>query len=339
MGYDGLLDQLLEDHLPAEVRRAAIDALSLDLDSVDDPTQQQALRLLLLRAARIVQHGGKTALAQDLTDLAMRDVIWLVTPGALQASEFLDVPIRVTVQDGPPAEAAIEAQLERLNLATGPDLEMKFRFTGLNYRTDALEIALTPTTWTSARRFQTALERDPAWASKLPDGKWIMPLPFGDVLLPGIAVVHAIIVTSDRRVIAAQRSEKTSYSPLHWSVSFEEQLNEKDIRDEQGAFTAAARRGFHEEFGAEIAACNVMPLTAIMQIDLLNLGIVVLLRPSMTAEDVRDSWRSVARDGWEASEVRGLPLDDLDAGAASLGLLHPSSELRCLVLRRWLSKR
>jgi hypothetical protein len=59
----------------------------------------------------------------------------------------------------------------------------------------------------------------------------------------------------------------------------------------------------------------------------------------MTAEDIRSSWRSGAQDGWEAKEVRGLPLDDLDTGLASLSPLHPSSELRVLALQRWLDTR
>jgi hypothetical protein len=173
-------------------------------------------------------------------------------------------------------------------------------------------------------------------ASKLPDGRWFRPIPFGEQLLPGIAVVHAIILTSDHHVIAALRSRATTYAPLHWSVSFEEQLNEKDFGCDQDAFTAAARRGFHEEFGGEVSAANVIPLASVLQVDLLNLGMVMLVRPPMTAREIRDSWLSAASDGWEADDIQCIPLDDL--AAASIGLqLHPSSELRCMALRRWIS--
>jgi hypothetical protein len=336
MAHDALLDQLLKEDLPAEARQGALDTLSRQLERIDDATEQQAFRMLLLRAARIAKSRGSAAVTEDLTGLAMKDASWLVTPGALEACGPPHMPIRVTVQDGPPVDAVIEAQLEKLSLPAGPDLETKYRFTALTHESDALAVTLTPTTWTSAKRFHTAVQRDPAWASKLPDGRWITPMPFGDRLLPGIAVVHAIIMTSDNDLIAAQRSAETSYAPLHWSLSFEEQLNDKDIRHDEDAFTAAARRGFHEEFGAGIPARNVVPLTTVMQIDLLNLGMVMLLRPPMTAEEIRDSWHSVAKDRWEAKEVHGLPLDGLDKGIASLGLLHPSSKLRSLALRRWL---
>ena len=335
MTRDALLDKLVKEGLPAEVRRASIDALSGQLERTGDASQQQAFRMLLLRAARIAKSRGSTVVSDDLTALAMKDASWLVTPGALEACGPLAMPIRVSVQDGPPVDAVIQAQLEQLSLPTGPDLETKYRFTTLAHGRDALAVTLAPTTWTSVNRFHTAVQRDPAWASKLPDGRWIRPMPFGDRLLPGIAVAHAIIMASDHQVIATQRSLEVSYAPLHWSVSFEEQLNEKDVGLYEDAFTAAARRGFREEFGAEIPARNIVPVGAVMQMDLLNLGMIMLLRASMTAEEIRESRQSIAKDGWEAKEVRGLPLDSLDQNIANLRL-HPTSELRCLALRRWL---
>jgi hypothetical protein len=335
MTRDALLDQLVQENLPAEVRRAALDALRCQLRTTEDARQQQALRMLLLRAARIAMtSGGSSAVTGDLTALAMEDASWLITPSALEASSPLNTPIRVSVQDGPPVDASIEAQLQQMSLPNSPDLEAKYRFTAINVKRDALAVVLAPTTWTSAKRFHAAVQRDPAWASKLPDGRWATPVPFGDQLLPGIAVVHAIIVTSDQQVIAAQRSSDVSYSPLHWSVSFEEQLSEKDFSHNHDAFTAAAQRGLHEEFGGEIPAENIVPLATVMQMDLLNLGIIMLLRPPMTTEEVRDSWQSVATDGWEATQVRGLPLDTLNSGLTNLRPLHPSSELRWLALRR-----
>ena len=96
-------------------------------------------------------------------------------------------------------------------------------------------------------------------------------------------------MTSDDKVIAAQRSAEVNYAPQHWSVSFEEQLNGSDIGHKQDAFTAAARRGFTEEFGAELAARDVTPLTTVMQVDLLNLGIVMLLRPSPAVVQTRNT--------------------------------------------------
>jgi len=339
MARDALLDQLLKEVLPAEVRRASLEALRHQLDRISDDMQQQAFRMLLLRAARIAESKGTPTVAEDLIRLAAKDARWIVTGGALEASAPLEVPIRTTLQQGPPIDSLIGAELEKLSPPPGRDLEAKFRFTDLKHAADALLISLTPTTWTTARKFQTAILHDPSWVSRLSDGTWVMPLPFGDRLLPGLAVVHAIVLTSDRHVLAALRSAELSYAPLHWSASFEEQLNEKDIGHDEDPFTAAARRGFHEEFGADIGPRDIIPLATVMQIDLLNLGIVMLLRPQFTADEIRESWRSAAKDRWEADDVCGLPVENLESALARIGSLHPTSQLRCRALRRWLTSR
>ena len=334
MSCDADLDRVIEVGVGADVLRASLDALHRQLQRAGNAADQQALRMLLLRAAGIARTRG-IAVADDLVGLAMKDARWLVTPGALEASSRLEGPIRVTLWDGPPVDAVVQAQLEALELPAGPDLEMKYRFTALNSGSDGLDATLAPTTWSSAHRFHMALQRDSAWASKLADGRWARPIPFGEQLLPGIAVVHAIILTADRRVIAALRSRATSYAPLHWSVSFEEQLSENDFGHDQDAFTAAARRGFHEEFGAEVSTADVIPLASVLQVDLLNLGVVMLVRPAVTAREIRDSWQSAASDRWEAEDIQSIPLDDL--ASENIGLqLHPTSQLRCLALRRWL---
>ena len=335
MSPNSLLDQLLEESLPAEVRKERLADLSRQLRHICDAADEQAFRMVVLRAARIAESKGNIEVADGLTAAAMRDSSWLVTPGALEACYSRGAPLHVTVQDGPPVDEAIEAELDKVSVPVGPELEAKYRFTAMRCERGALAVTLAPTTWASAKKFHTLVQHDPAWASKLPDGTWLTPLPFGDRLLPGIAVVHAIIMTSDDKVIAARRSAQVGYAPERWSLSFEEQVNGSDVGRKEDAFTAAARRGFTEEFGCELPAQHVALLTTVMQIDLLNLGIVALLRSSMTAQEICSSWRSVAKDRWEATEVRGLPLDDLDAGLASLGLLHPSSEFRRLALRRW----
>jgi hypothetical protein len=341
-GRDLLLDQLLGAELTAGARQRILADLTRELERIDDPATEQAFRMLLLRAARIAagpggsDGPGQAEVAAQLTALAQRDASWLVTPGAVEASPCPGGQVRVTVQDGPPVDPAIEAQVANLTFPVGPELEKKYRYTTLTRTGDALAVTLAPTTWASSRRFHLAVQRDPGWASRRADGGWLTPMPFGDVLLPGIAAVQAIIMTADGQVMAARRSARLSYAPGRWSASFEEQLNGSDIGTGEDAFTAAARRGFAEEFGADLPARDVIPLTMLMETDVLNLGMVMLLRPAMTAEEIRGTWRSGAPDGWEADEVRGLPLGSLDSALAGLGPLHPTSQLRCLALRRWL---
>ncbi|MEO3807918.1 hypothetical protein ABGB17_02835 [Sphaerisporangium sp. B11E5] len=128
--------------------------------------------------------------------------------------------------DDVPIDAGISATLRDLgNLEMGRNLEQKFRFVDLEYTPDnSLNISLAPTTWSESRSFHIALERDPLRLSRGRDGAWIEPVPLGGTVLPGIAVVHGIVLTSDAQVLFAQRNPKVGYAPLHWSASFEEQL-------------------------------------------------------------------------------------------------------------------
>lgn len=334
-----LLDQLLSEGPASETCAARLAALGSQLLAIRSAGEQQGFRLQLLCAARIAASEGLPAMADEFTRLATKDAPWLVTPNALEATEPVDGPISVGVQDGPAISAAIERELQNRSVVTGPDLEAKYRFAAIKQDRHGLSISLVPTTWTDAKRFHSIVEHDPSWARGLPDGWWISPVPFGDCMLPGIAVVHAIIITSDQTVIAAQRSAQTSYRPLHWSISFEEQLNDKDVNQKGDPFSAAARRGLKEEFGVDVAAQDIVPLATVMQVDVLNLGLIFLLRLSMTADQLINSWKFTAKDRWEANEVRAIPLRSADASIASLGQLHPTSEMRLLALRRWLQKR
>jgi len=111
MACDADLDRVLEVDVASEARRASLAALWRQLEGIDGAAEQQALRMLLLRAARIAESRSNSAVADDLVQLAMKDARWLVTRGALEACGPLDVPIRVIVRDGPPVDAFIENQL------------------------------------------------------------------------------------------------------------------------------------------------------------------------------------------------------------------------------------
>jgi len=55
--------------------------------------------------------------------------------------------------------------------------------------------------------------------------------------LPTSLCLHAIVLTSDKRVLAVQRptEDVTDYHPLAWSISFEEQLTDQDFVSQDGA--------------------------------------------------------------------------------------------------------
>jgi len=350
MARDALLDQLTRDVLPADVREACLRSLDHQLQQVAEAQRRQAFRFVLLHAARIARHRDALTIGRRLTELALArmhgedgwlteaQAIEVVPPWSLRPS----VRLRVTVDSSIPADRAIEAAAENLDIETGPELEAKFRFTQLSYDSDHfVHITLAPTTWHLTNRFIGALQRDPGLMRHARDGTWIEPVPLGSTALPTIAVVHGIVLTSDDHLLLAKRSARAHYAPAHWSVSFEEQLNEHDFNEEADPFTNAACRGFREEFGGDLTPDQVVALSAVLQLDLLNVAMIMLLQPDLTAAQIQESWRSGPLDAWEAQELQSLPIRDLDrlsrGDAEPFMPLHTTSRLRSSLLQRWIA--
>jgi hypothetical protein len=351
MARDALLDQLTRDVLPADVREACLRSLEDQLQRVPDAQRRQAFRFVLLHAARITRHRDALTIARRLTELALGrlhgEIGWLIEAGSLEVVPPWPLNPQVTlhamVDDSIPADRAIEVAVENLgDIETGPDLETKFRFTGLSYGPNhSVHITLAPTTWSRTSRFSTALQRDPALMRHSFDGAWIEPVPLGSTALPTVAAVHCIVLTADGQVLLAQRSARVHYAPAHWSVSFEEQLNDRDFDGDADPFTQAACRGFSEEFGGDLSPDRVVPLSAILQIDLLNVVMVMLLRPDLSAAQIQERWRSGALDAWEAQDLQSLPPEHLDrlshSDAHQFTPLHTTSLLRNSLLQRWIT--
>jgi len=352
MARDALLDQLTRDVLPADVREACLRSLESQLHRAPDAERRQSFRFLLLHAARIARHRDALTIARRLTELALArlhgEAGWLADAGALEVVPPWRLNRPVTLHtavddDARPVDRAVEAAVERLgDIETGPDLETKFRFTEVSYHLDhSVHVALAATTWSRTSRFTAALQRDPALMRHSADGAWIEPVPLGSTGLPTVAAVHCIVLTADDRVLLAKRSAQVHYAPGHWSASFEEQINERDFGGETDPITHAACRGFAEEFGGSLAFDRVVPLSAILQLDLLSSAFVMLLRPDLTAAQIQDQWQSGSPDAWEAQDLTSLPLEHLDRLDRSDGQpftpLHATSRLRISLLQRWVS--
>lgn len=349
MARDALLDQLIRDVLPADVREACLRSLESQLQRVSDAQRRQAFRFVLLHAARIARHRDALTIARRLTELALArlhgEVGWLIDAGALEVVPPWPVnppmTLHTTFDHSIPIDRAIEAAVENLgDIETGPDLEAKFRFTELSCSLDdSVHATFAGTTWSRTSRFIAALQRDPALMRHSLDGAWIEPVPLGCIALPTVAAAHCIVLTADDQILLAQRSARVHYAPGHWSASFEEQLNERDFDGAADPFTRAACRGFAEEFGGDLTPDRVVPLSAVLQIDMLNVVIVMLLRPDLTASQIQERWRSGSPDAWEAQDLQSLPVEHLDrlgrGDAHQFMPLHATSLLRSLLLQCW----
>ena len=343
-----MIGNLLEPNLSDTEWSEWFGNLSRHFGCLMDGRERQGYRLLFLRAATRARQlfdfqTEKAFLKLAMGTAASLPLKWLTTVGAI---EVLDVDMiglspvcSVTDVD---VDAAVLRELSAIGCEdVGSDLEPKYRIAGMLSDQDAVSVSLSPTSWHLGKNFHIALKRNPC--RFLRDGKhWIVPLPLGQAQLPGLAVVHAIVLTSDSRLLMAQRGPKVSYAPLHWSASFEEQVTDLDMRDGDMVFHAAARRGMLEEFGIKVGLREVSLVSFLLETDSLNLAAVALIRVDLTLDQIRSVWLGPPRPShaWEAVAVDGVLVDvaDLDAMAADghwrLGALHPTSPLRCAMLAR-----
>lgn len=134
-------------------------------------------------------------------------------------------------------------------------------------------------------------------------------LNLGRYSVPGIAVVHTIVVTSDNRLVLCQRSPHTGYHPSHWSISFEEQITQKDLAFGQAVFSAAAVRGLQEEFATSgnISIDDVGTLGIFVEYNILNIGFCVYIETPQSFDEIKSNWEKRAKDRWEAVAMVGEP--------------------------------
>ena len=226
------------------------------------------------------------------------------------------------------------------------DWEPKFRVVDLSHTDDELTLEIQETTWSLAQWFHEQLRTDPSSYVLSTDGgqaKWINPLPLGNDLLPGILVIHGIVLTQDNFVLISKRSASSHYAPGSWSLSFEEQVTATDLSKREPALIAATLRGLKDEFYLPEENALVVPITIILEIALLNLALVTLTRLPLSEKECRERWNSRNReeDG-ELTAVEAIPLDSREWHAflesPRFDPLHPTSRIRFQLLNRWRSE-
>jgi hypothetical protein len=350
---EALLDELLESTLPAEVRSACLEALELQLRRAADPRARQVFRYFLLRASRAARRADAEITERGLADLALTPKLrsagdWAHTAEALEVVPPNEEswPVRCSVAEVE-AHPAVLRELADVGMEdVGPNLEPKYCFAALRSLGGGLDVTLAPTTWQIGRNFHNAVRKYPH--RFLREGEhWLEPVPLGDTRLPGLAVVHGILLTADHQVLLTQRSAKLAYAPLHWSMSFEEQITARDVQAGDSMLALAAHRGVLEEFGITVDRSRIHVVSMLLELSNLNLATVVLIETAQTVDEIRQIWSGEPppSHAGETEAIAGIAadpavLEDLAAGAEGpFELLHPTSRLRCAILARWLRLR
>jgi len=316
------------------------------LTHFEDIRERQIYKFLLLRSACVLKNHGDDLAAQSLCEIALdpslnRSNDWVATPDAIEVIAPTEFSFTEQLSFN---KEPINAEIIRaftISSNTGPNLEPKYRFTQIRTFGNKLEITLAPSSWQEGKSFHKAVQDHPEHFLRS-QNNWVVPMPLGEVILPGIAVIHGIVLTSDNRLLLVQRSSKLSYAPLHWSASFEEQITASDMKNNT-PLTDAARRGMMEEFGIKVSRDKVQPISMILEIGFLNLASVVLIHTNETAKEIQQKWsnKESVEGAWEANaldsiEVSRKNLDSLATAKTRPRQLHPTSQIRCALLARWL---
>jgi hypothetical protein len=274
----------------------------------------------------------------------------LCPPSALVAGLAVEVSLRGTV-DGrtrcrvaerePDLDAHAAAFLAECGpKETGAGLEPKLRVISFSRAADGgLDVEFAPTTWERGRGFHMALlarDRAPAQAAHLLEAALR-----GRPLAPGLAAVHAVVLTRDRKLVLMRRSASVLYRPSHWAATLEEQMVADDAV-EPDMIARATLRGVTEELGVPRSLARTRFLLPLVETETLNVAFLSrvdvafdsreLAKLAPSASDAHDSDR-IAFVGAEADELRALVAR---GGLPDHAPLHPTSALRLLALARQL---
>lgn len=155
----------------------------------------------------------------------------------------------------------------------------------------------------------------------------------GQISFPNSLCMHAVVVTSDRRVLLTQRSHKVSYSPGTWSVSVEEQLSPDDLRGgTRGATKRWARRLLLEELAVERGDYDERKfrlLSVFLEADTLNCSVCAIMPIDMTSKELETQLKVKPRTDYEFSDWKFMDYAELADELSTTKLLqHPSTGYR-----------
>jgi len=357
------------------VEEAALNGVCRQRAKLDErpPSRAAFDAALALAACRRAERFGGSRMEQIGELLGARGIPGpadaarlLVSHGALELRRWPHT-VRLAPREGTPPEfAGAERLVQRIRPPDpGADQEEKIRFLLPEPGADS-SLFHAPSSWRWARPFHCAaftavqpvahqprshfrgkpeeagaydraLERHVEGIALVHGG--LEALLSGAELLPGLGVVHALIVTADGQVVETRRALDADYYPGAWSVSFEEQIQGEDLQDEN-PILACLRRGIREEFGLEVARDQVEArlVSLFLEWPILNLGAAVVATTTVAGEH----WMSTPGDG-ELADRRVVPIQHRIAslggtpwGGVHLGGeddWHPTSALRVALLR------
>jgi TIR domain-containing protein len=368
-----LLAKLVSPDVAQSVRDACLRSVYQQLAKAKGP-ELAVQRCLVHRTANEIGGSGDFATASGLRRLLQRPELTMgerlllrgdaaeIVPGLKrEAGRHTSAALQILSREevSSLSEQALGVASEEDLIAAGPPIETKYRFVDLKRVSDVrISAHLAEIGWPLARGFHAAMLRE---GNRIPAAvreNLLEGIFRGTPCLPGLAGVHAVLITADDRVVFQRRSKSARYAPLHWSASFEEQITARDFGHGPDASVAAVQRGFAEEFHSAVndSVDSVDILGLLVELGILNIVIVSAVRLKLTYAEVYKNWSEgkLLRPGTTPQVVQEVQLEDDATALGSVELdrllsnsqgvevarfspLHPTSEMRVAMLRRWLS--
>jgi isopentenyldiphosphate isomerase len=161
----------------------------------------------------------------------------------------------------------------------------------------------------------------------------------GRVEFPNNLSLHAVITTSDGKLLLTRRSSKVEYFPGRWSCSIEEQLAARDLHPDDGA---AVRRwvtrmlteelGFRRQTLEQWFAGDARILGVFLEASILNCGLVGLVNLGCDSTTLTQILRTHPRNDYEFDEFTFIGWREIarELITPSRGY-HPTSGIRMLM--------
>ncbi len=338
-----LVTELLRPSLSWDVQQDCLDALDMQIGSARD-CGDQALRRWLVVHASVEAAELSVPAAEPLAKFAAKvqeshDGIITATAFEILPSPAGDPAYQAPVIDlVSPAAVPVWIQefVEPEDYdAVGDGWESKYRVIMVSRPAGRLQASLTETTWEDGSSFHHAMARHPDHLRENADrilGAWFQ----GSVTFPGILSVHCIVVTRDLKVVMTRRAAGTIYSAGSWSVSFEEQLTSADwLPGDRDPVSAAAVRGFAEEFRISSDDCTVSVVSAVVEFPIVNSVLIAVVTTMKESEEL--ARQVAARPNSEIDGIRFIEArPDVLSAETIRPDLHPTSAVRMLILARLL---
>ena len=158
----------------------------------------------------------------------------------------------------------------------------------------------------------------------------------GSILFPHSLCMHAIVVTSNDKVLLTKRSRKVAYYPKAWACSVEEQLAYQDLQDgTDEAILKLGQRLLKEELGLEKTTYNnnnMRILSVFLESDCLNISLCAHIKLDIDSTELDKILKYEPRADYEFTEWALIEYKELqDELFHPTREYHPSSGYRMLM--------